>query len=132
MKTAAGSLMTANAGLFFFGAVQHLGFAIGPFHEPHILPAAIVESICGLCLLWGATAIFLRSTGHWLTALIANLVAFAGVMLGMVALALGRGPRTASNDLYHRIMLTLVAGAVLILLFERKAVRSGLRRQVPK
>lgn len=120
MKTAAGSLMMANAALFFFGAVQHVGYAIGPFHEPHIVPAAIVESICGLCLFWGATALFRRSTRRWLTALIANLIALAGVMLGMVALALGRGPRTASNDLYHRIMLALIGAAVLILLVERK------------
>lgn len=128
MKTAAGLLMITNAALFFFGAVQHVGFAIGPFHEPHILPAAIVESICGLFLLWGATAIFRQSASDWITALIANLVALAGVMLGMVALALGRGPRTASNDLYHHIMLVLIAGAVLILLFERKRfdpVRNG-------
>lgn len=129
MKTAAGSLMMANAALFFFGAVQHVGFVIGPFHEPHILPAAIVESICGLCLLWGAAAIFRQSKRHWLTALltalIANVVALAGVMLGMVALALGRGPRTASNDLYHRIMLTLIGGAVLFLVFARNRVRSA-------
>lgn len=132
MKAAAGLLMMANAALFFFGAVQHVGGTIGPFHEPYILPAAIVESICGVSLLWGATAIFRKSRRHWPTALIANFVALAGVILGMVALALGRGPRTASNDLYHRIMLTLIGGAVLLLFFERKGVRSGLRRQTPK
>lgn len=125
MKTAAGSLMMANAALFFFGAVQHVGYAIGPFHEPHIVPAAIVESICGLGLFWGAAAIFRQSARRWLTALIVNLIALAGVLLGMVALALGRGPRTASNDLYHRIMLALIGAAVLILLVERNRFERG-------
>jgi hypothetical protein len=50
MKTVAGLLMVANAGLFLFGAVQHAGVALGSFHEPVIIPAAIVETLCGLCL----------------------------------------------------------------------------------
>ncbi len=102
MKTAAGLLMIANAALFFFGAVQHAGVAIGSFHEPRIIPAAIVETLCGLSLLWGATALFRDSR-----------------VLGIAALAAGAGPRTASNDLYHRIMLLLVGASVLILFFGR-------------
>ena len=58
----------------------------------------------------------------WRTALITNLVALAGVLLGIIALAAGAGPRTASNDLYHRIMLILI-GASLVILF---SARSGL------
>jgi hypothetical protein len=30
-----------------------------------------------------------------------NAVVIAGVAIGMVALAVGAGPRTVSNDLYH-------------------------------
>ena len=37
MKTTIGSLMLANAALFFFGAIQHAGVALGPFHEPYII-----------------------------------------------------------------------------------------------
>ncbi|MGA8345520.1 MAG: hypothetical protein WB781_26560 [Candidatus Sulfotelmatobacter sp.] len=50
MKALAPLLMFANASVFLFGAVQHAGVALGPFHEPRILPAAIVETICGLLL----------------------------------------------------------------------------------
>jgi hypothetical protein len=46
MRTLLGILMVANAALFIFGAVQHVGVAIGPFQEPRIIPAAIVETIC--------------------------------------------------------------------------------------
>jgi hypothetical protein len=53
-------------------------------------------------------------------AIIANFIAIAGVSLGMIALAPGRGPRTASNDTYHHIMLTL-AVASLIILFTRRS-----------
>jgi hypothetical protein len=47
---------------------------------------------------------------------------FCGVLLGIAALAAGRGPRTASNDLYHRIMLALIAAGLLILFFGRSAL----------
>jgi hypothetical protein len=53
--------------------------------------------------------------------------ALAGVLLRVVALALGRGPRTESNDLYHRVML-LILVAILILLFTRAAKTAVGRR----
>jgi hypothetical protein len=119
MKILAGWLMIANAALFFFGAVQHAGVALGPFHEPRIIPAAIVETLCGLCLLWGASALLRDSAGRWRVALITNFVALGGVLLGMVSLAVGAGPRTASNDLYHRIMLLLIGASVIVLFWGR-------------
>jgi hypothetical protein len=120
MKMFLGCLMIANAALFFFGAVQHMGVSIGRFHEPRIVPAAIVESLCGLALVWGVAAVAGRF--DWRTAVIANLVPLGGVFLGMAALAAGRGPRTASNDLYHHIMLALIGASLLILFFARSAL----------
>ncbi len=111
--------MIANAALFLFGAVQHTGVAVGPFHEPLIIPAAIVETLCGLCLLWGAIALLRDSRMRWRAALITNFVALGGVLLGIAALAAGAGPRTASNDLHHRVMLILIGAVVLILFFGR-------------
>jgi len=113
--------MFANAALFFFGAVQHAGVAIGPFYEPRIIPAAIVETICGLSLLWGGAVVFSHSGSRWRMALITNLVALGGVLLGIAALAVGAGPRTASNDFYHRIMLVLIAASLVIVFCGRRA-----------
>ncbi len=48
-------------------------------------------------------------------ALVGNLVALGGVLLGKAALAAGRGPRTASNDLYHNIMLVLIGISISLL-----------------
>jgi len=125
MKTVAGLLMIANAAIFFFGGVQHAGMTVGRFHEPLIIPAAIVEAACGLCLLLGAIALFRNWRTRWRVALIANLVALGGVSLGIAALAVGAGPRTASNDLYHRIMLILIGAVILILCFRRSRVEQG-------
>ena len=54
-------------------------------------------------------------------AIIANFIAIAGVSLGMIALAAGRGPRTSSNDTYHHIMLALAVGSLIILFTWRSA-----------
>ncbi len=88
MKSLLEIVMTTNAVLFFFGAVQHARFAIGRFHEP-------------------------RSISQ-LSDVTANLIALFGVVLGTTTLALGAGPRIASNDLYHKMMLIMI-GATLLL-----------------
>jgi len=119
MKTLLGSLMIANALLFFFGTVQHAGITLGRFHEPRIIPAMVVETLCGLSLLWGGTAVLRHGSVDWPGPLIANLIALGGVLLGMAALAAGRGPRTGSNDLYHHIMLILIGASLLVLFFGR-------------
>lgn len=123
MKTLLALLMIANAALFFFGAVQHVGLAIGRFHEPRIIPAAIVETICGIFLASGAVIVLSRALLPWSSPLISNLVALAGVLLGMAALAAGRGPRTASNDLYHHIMLGLIAASLALLALSKSLTR---------
>jgi len=125
MKTLVVVVMIANAALFFFGAVQHVGVTIGPFHEPRIIPAAVVETTCGIALLWGVVVLARRS--GWGSAIAANFVALAGVLTGIAALAAGRGPRTASNDLYHHIMLGLIAISLLMLFYGRSRVERDVR-----
>ena len=122
MRILLGCVMISNALLFFFGAIQHAGVSIGYFHEPRIIPAAIVETLCGLSVVWGVAAVFGHSLVEWRTAIIANLVPLGGVLSGMAALAAGRGPRTGSNDMYHHIMLALIVTALLLIFVARSAL----------
>ena len=39
--------MIADAALFFFGAVQHAGVAIGPYREPRISPQQLWKLYAG-------------------------------------------------------------------------------------
>ena len=91
-----------------------------------IVPASIVEVLCALALSWGAAAVLKQSPKAWRAAFLGNLVAILGVTIGLVALAAGAGPRTASNDLYHGIMLALATASLVILLVP--AGRTALRR----
>lgn len=127
MRIVLALVMFTNALLFFFGALQHTGLEIASFREPVIIPAAIVESICGISLVWGSLSLLAGIRRQWAAALLANAFALGGVLLGIVALALGAGPRTPTNDLYHRAMLGLIAASLLIVWFSRRNPSSTSR-----
>jgi len=116
-------ITAANAALFVFGAVQHAGVAVGSFREPRIVPATIVEAICGAALAYAAAALFRRTPAARRVTVIANVLALAGVVIGLAALAGGAGPRTASNDLYHRLMLAAIGSSFVLLIVSRLRVR---------
>lgn len=90
-----------------------VGFAV--LSQPRIPPATIVEGVAGTALLVGAAGLYGRRAWGWAAAVVAHVLALAGVFLGMTALAAGRGPRTVSNDIYHRVMVVVLIVGLLIL-----------------
>ena len=126
MSTVLAWINTMNAAVFVFGAIQHSGIAVGGFREPRIVPAAFVETVCGAALAYAAAALFAHSVAARRVAAVSNIIALAGVVIGLVALAIGAGPRTASNDLYHRIMLALIGANFLLLFASRVRRPTGL------
>jgi hypothetical protein len=109
-------LIVGEAITFLLAALLHLGvqFPLG-FSEPQIIPAAIVEGLCGIFLAVSAYAVFARKTWAWTVAIAAHVFAVAGVLLGITALALGAGPSTEANTIYHRVILVVLV-LVLVLL----------------
>jgi len=118
-----GLLVAVEAVTFFLFGASHLGrpLALGPLRleEPNIPPATVVEGICGLALLGAAYSLLAGSYLRWRTALRAHALALAGVLLGVGALSLGLGPRTATHDTYQRAMLVLLAAGLLLSLVAR-------------
>lgn len=116
---------------FFIGSVLHLGVSIplgfADLNEPRIMPATIVEGLCGLALLISAYAIFSHKTWAWRSAIAAHAFALAGVTLGMAALNANRGPRTELNDTYHLIMFMVLAGGLALLSTPRIRAALGNR-----
>jgi hypothetical protein len=114
--------------LFLFWAPLHLGLEIPlgfrVFAEPRIIPAFIVESVCGVVLAISAVALYTHRLWAWKALVTAHVLAFLGVILGMTALALGRGPRTVSNDIYHNILLILIVTNLVLL--QRPSVQNAL------
>ena len=135
LKTVFGVLAGFYAITFFLGALLHLGVRISVggmvISEPTIIPATIVETLCGLALAAGAYAVLSNEMGSWTVIVVAHAFAASGVLLGITAIALGAGPGTDLNTIYHRVMLTaLVAGlAVLFTPAGRAAFGCGDRNQ---
>jgi fluoride ion exporter CrcB/FEX len=119
VATTVGVLVVVYAATFLLGALLHLGVRIpvgfAVLSEPRIVPATIVEGFCALVLTISAYAVFTHKGWAWPAVTSAHAFALAGVLLGMVALAVGAGPRTELNDIYHRVMLVmLVAGLAFL------------------
>ncbi len=132
VATTVGILSAVYAVTFLFGALLHLGgrvpLGFGTLQEPRILPATVVEGLCGLALAVAAFTVLTRSGWAWTAALAANTFALGGVLLGMAALAVGAGPSTELNTIYHRVMVVALV-AVLALLISPTG-RTALRRAI--
>jgi hypothetical protein len=125
-----GGLAALYAVLFFVGAVLHIGVAIplGPvvLIEPVILPATIVESLCGIGLAIAAYAIFTRKPWAWAAAVSGHALALGGVLLGVTAITLTSGSSTPLNDTFHRVMIVLLTAGLVWLCTQ--AARTALGR----
>ncbi len=131
--TVIGVLMILEAITFLLAAMLHLGiqFPLG-FSEPQIIPATVVEGLCGIFLAVGAYAVFVRKSWAWQGAVAAHVFAVAGVLLGITALALGAGPSTQVNTIYHRtILVVLVLVLALLLTPGARAELGASHRSLP-
>jgi hypothetical protein len=118
LATVVGILVVLEAAIFFLASLVHLGIDVpilASLEEPRRIPAAIIEGLGGLFFAISAYSVFTRRSWTWIALVGTHAFAVAGILWGMFALAMGRGPRTEANDLYHQVML-LVAVAGLILL----------------
>jgi hypothetical protein len=104
-----GTLLVALPICFLVGAVTHTGvqipLGVTTLDEPTIVPAAIVESVIAAAFTVAAFARFSGRPYARIALRIALRVGIAGVLLGMAALALGRGTRTELNDVFHVVAL---------------------------
>jgi hypothetical protein len=136
IATAIGILSAVYAATFFFGALLHLGVRVPlgftVVEEPVILPAAIVEGLCGTALAVAAFTVLASRNGSWAVATAAHAFSLGGVLLGITALAVGAGPSTDLNTVYHRVMVVALVAVVALLLSPtgRNALRRATSRTV--
>jgi hypothetical protein len=118
---------------FFLAASLHSGIEVLSMREPRIIPAMIVEGLCGIFLFISACTIIGRSRSGWAITLAAHIFSIAGVLLGIGALAMGRGPTTELNYYYHRTILAVLIIMVIILFNSagKSALRPDVRIEAP-
>jgi hypothetical protein len=102
-------LLPALAVSFAIGALTHAGvrlpLGVATIDEPTIVPAAIVEAIIAVAFAVATYAELATRPFARLALALALRVGIGGVLLGMLALALGRGTRTELNDVFHVVAL---------------------------
>lgn len=103
MGKALGVLAVVLAAVLYGFAALHSGV----WFEPRIVPAVVVETICGTGLLIGGYGAIRHRRWDWLV--YAYSAALGGVLLGVLALALGPGDGTPLTMWYHRIMALVLA-----------------------
>ena len=110
-----GVALLIEAAGFAVGSLAHIPLKMGPIDEPKIVPATIVEALCAVALAIGGIAVLQGAAKAWELAIGAHLAVILGVLVGVVALAVGAGPRTGANDAFHVVaLIALVTGFVLL------------------
>jgi hypothetical protein len=118
-STVAGVPVAVEAAAFLAASVSHAGvrvpLGVGVVAEPVIVPATIVEGLIAAGFAVAAWASFAGRPWRWQALVGAHGLSAGGVLLGIAALAAGGGPRTGSNDAFHRVMLTIAVVALVVL-----------------
>ena len=94
ITTLIGVLSAIYAATFFLGALLHLGvevpLGLAVLDEPRILPATIVEGLCGLALAVAALAVFARVDRAWTARMVWATCRATARVLARMARALTR------------------------------------------
>jgi hypothetical protein len=121
------ALVLALAVSFALGALTHAGVAVPlgatTIDEPTIVPATVVEAIIAAAFSVAAFAELAGRAYARIALRLALRTGIAGVLLGMFALALGRGTRTELNDVFH--FLALIAMLIAWQLTVNRATARG-------
>ena len=128
--TAISILIIAEAITFLLAALLHVGVPIPlGFSEPQIIPAAVVEGLCGLLLAVSVYALFAGKAWARRMAIAAHIFAVAGVLLGIVVLSLRGSLSTEANTFYHRTILVVLIVTLVLLATPGARVISGYDRR---
>jgi hypothetical protein len=120
LKTAVAVLICIEALAFGFAAVLHTGVRLPLlpdfFHDPRIVGATVVEALCAVALGGAAIMVGAAAPKAWVAAVSAQVFSIVADLFGMLVIALGFGPDSSFNFLFHRVgivVLVLVLAGLL-------------------
>jgi hypothetical protein len=100
-----------EATAFTSAALVHFGLLMNGYEHQQ---AATAESVIGIVLFLGLALSWIRPGMTRRVGLAAQIFALLGTMVGIVAIAVGVGPRTVPDIAYHiGIVVVLLSGLVV-------------------
>ena len=105
------ALLLVEAASFAIAALVHLGVLTTGYEHGQ---AGTAESLIAVVLVLGLAATRIRAASVRAIALAAQGIALAGTLVGVFTIAIGVGPRTVPDIVYHvAIVAVLVAGLIV-------------------
>ena len=103
---------------FIAAAMVHFGILAGGFEHQK---AGTAETVIGLVLLGGFVLSLVRPPWTRIAALSVQTFALLGTLVGLFTIAIGVGPRTIPDLIYHACILTLLIAGLVLTARSRKA-----------
>jgi len=132
LKTAIAVLIWIEALAFGFAAVLHTGVRLPLvpdfFHDPRIVGATVVEALCAVALGGAAIMVGASAPRAWAAAVSAQIFSIVADLFGMLVIALGFGPDSPFNFLFHRVGILVLVLALAGLLTPPARHAFGSRR----
>src|ERR687885_80118 len=102
--------MLAEGASFLAASLVHAGVLIPGYEHRQ---ARIAESIIAAVLLGGAVLTWLRPASTRAVGLAAQGFALLGTLVGLFTIAVGVGPRTAPDVIYHIVIVAVLVGGLV-------------------
>jgi len=109
-RTALVLVLLFETGLFYAASLLHTGAVVGGYMHSR---AAIAEGVIGTILAAGVVLALLRPAQTPQIALWAQAIALTGTLVGAFTIAIGIGPQTRVDHIYHAVMLTVLTLGIL-------------------
>lgn len=103
-------LLAIEGAVFLVAALVHFEVLFGGYGHRR---AGIAESVLALVLLVALAATWLRPRWTRALGLAAQAFALLGTLVGIVMIAIGVGPRTVPDVVYHLGVVALLAGGLV-------------------
>ncbi|HEU5198819.1 MAG TPA: ATP-binding protein [Ktedonobacterales bacterium] len=104
-------IVVCEAIVFLVAAALHTG----AFGVPQLIPAMIVEGLCGLGCILSAYVLFTQKRWAQKNALITQILILVAVLVGVTVITRDAGIRTPLNLGLHAVMLALILIALVLL-----------------
>lgn len=105
------SFLSLETTAFGAGALVHSGVLMKGYEH---WKAAVAESVIGFVLLAGLVATYVASRSIRRIGMASQGFGLLGVMVGLVTIAIGIGPRTMPDILFHAALLALLGTGLVL------------------